>query len=245
MHERGVYAIQDIPVGTRVISEEPLILVKGREINDAELMDAQYHRLPDDKQKWVEGLAPGLFEQFHKLSQMIDRLFPWLEKIDKKPFDERTTQERRNFSYIAPLVLHMLQCWRVASRFTAHCIEFTNLDAEYLPKVAPDVAAKGLFKEATRVRHSCVPNMYHTYVSAGLSGFKNPANSHSLHSGGTQSSMPSPTTRPRISARVRSSRSASSALAHGTSSPRTAKNSFGRALGAKGARAAQHAATVT
>ncbi|KAF1942863.1 hypothetical protein EJ02DRAFT_344649 [Clathrospora elynae] len=166
MPQSGLFATQDIPLGTRIICEPPLITLPapGDQIDGLLLAFAALSEV-DKERFWALPTCPAsASEQLMAIKRQIDPLFPRMATLANKKTPQ-TPREVADVAKYGPRLEHAITTLRVAARWYAGRYSLTNLLEEERILLPKDTPIAGIFIEAGRLRHSCVPNCYAHYNS--------------------------------------------------------------------------------
>ncbi|KAF2793905.1 hypothetical protein K505DRAFT_199143, partial [Melanomma pulvis-pyrius CBS 109.77] len=155
----GLFATAEIKEGVRVISEPPLIALPTPG-DDADAIFSAYQKLSPADQDAFWTLPPAVPLNMEEWSAQCDALIPRILEIYEKDHADRTEEENHLFTTVAPKVETMCCAWRVAARFHAHRYSLTNALYQDRSRIPAGVPVTGLFVQAARLRHSCVPNCF-------------------------------------------------------------------------------------
>lgn len=165
--KHGLFAIDVIKEGTRIISEPPLITLPAPGHQIDQLMMA-FAKLPKYDQDRVWDLDPSDFSASPLLEGLAKITEPILRRtvqIISKPKNHWTDKEENEFNKSGSVLERALETLRIASRWHAGCRSLINVPENERIASSKTLPVTGLFTEVARIRHSCVPNCYAHYNS--------------------------------------------------------------------------------
>ncbi|KAF1961753.1 hypothetical protein CC80DRAFT_500120 [Byssothecium circinans] len=160
-----LYATKDIPQYTRILVEKPIITLRVWHVRNkkaeqiANLLVQQYNQLSNEDKVWIDNLRPAAIPLIDDLRQLIDAILPAVELLRYK--EDRTDEEDHQLRLLVAHVSPMCDKWRTASRILGSTIHWEDAsDASELADLPNNASVQGLYKTASYIRNSCLPNCF-------------------------------------------------------------------------------------
>lgn len=167
--EYGLFATQNIKEGTRIICEAPLFTLSASSLgNQIKAVRAAYDRLAYSDQERIWDLKPSSQEASEELMVLGATVRPVVITIGAilcKLEENRTKEERQELKSDGWKLGDTLETLRLYARWIPNHQSLINLPESERHGLPPEAPVSGLFIEASKLRHSCVPNCYVSYNS--------------------------------------------------------------------------------
>ncbi|KAJ4986424.1 TPR domain-containing protein [Stagonosporopsis vannaccii] len=164
-NDQGVFAVQMIERGTRIISERPVLTLTapGDQLDELMLAYENLSKVNQEKMWNLRPAASNASEQLASLRFLTDRLAFDLQNIIFKPAATRTIEEQKTLDGMLPKLQKAMNVWRIAARWHANRCSMTDLPMDQRSSLPRGTPITGLFIERAHIRHSCVPNCFASF----------------------------------------------------------------------------------